>query len=154
MVNQLLVTKQTGAGGRICNSVMVAERKFPRREFYFAVMMERAFNVLISLYPNYQSHGVTNLWFQGPVIIASSQGGVNIEDVAAENPDAIIYEPINIKEGLTPEIACRVASKVGLDEHADEITKMLMNMYDLFVKKDALLIEINPYAEDAIEGCE
>ncbi|CAD7092040.1 unnamed protein product [Hermetia illucens] len=132
MVNQLLVTKQTGAGGRICNSVMVAERKFPRREFYFAVMMERAFN--------------------GPVIIASSQGGVNIEDVAAENPDAIIYEPINIKEGLTPEVACRVASKVGLDEHADEITKMLMNMYDLFVKKDALLIEINPYAEDAIEG--
>ena len=45
MVNQLLVTKQTGSAGRICNSVMVAERKFPRREFYFAVMMERAFNV-------------------------------------------------------------------------------------------------------------
>lgn len=45
MVNQVLVTKQTGAAGRICNKVMVAERKFPRREFYFAVMMERAFNV-------------------------------------------------------------------------------------------------------------
>jgi len=45
MINQLLVTKQTGAAGRICNKVMVAERKFPRREFYFAVMMERAFNV-------------------------------------------------------------------------------------------------------------
>ena len=45
MIKQLLVTKQTGAAGRICNSVMVAERKFPRREFYFAVMMERAFNV-------------------------------------------------------------------------------------------------------------
>lgn len=45
MVNQTLVTKQTGAAGRICNKVMVAERKFPRREFYFAVMMERAFNV-------------------------------------------------------------------------------------------------------------
>lgn len=45
MINQVLVTKQTGAAGRICNKVMVAERKFPRREFYFAVMMERAFNV-------------------------------------------------------------------------------------------------------------
>lgn len=45
MVNQVLVTKQTGAAGRMCNKVMVAERKFPRREFYFAVMMERAFNV-------------------------------------------------------------------------------------------------------------
>lgn len=46
MINQVLVTKQTGAAGRICNKVMVAERKFPRREFYFAVMMERAFNVI------------------------------------------------------------------------------------------------------------
>lgn len=45
MINQILVTKQTGSAGRICNKVMVAERKFPRREFYFAVMMERAFNV-------------------------------------------------------------------------------------------------------------
>lgn len=50
MVGQKLVTKQTGAAGRICNSVMVAERKFPRREFYFAVMMERAFNVNIIKY--------------------------------------------------------------------------------------------------------
>lgn len=47
MIGQDLVTKQTGAAGRICNSVMVTERKFPRREFYFAVMMERAFNVSI-----------------------------------------------------------------------------------------------------------
>lgn len=45
MIDQLLVTKQTGAAGRICKQVMVAERKFPRREFYVAVMMERAFNV-------------------------------------------------------------------------------------------------------------
>lgn len=45
MIGEKLITKQTGAAGRICNSVMVAERKFPRREFYFAVMMERAFNV-------------------------------------------------------------------------------------------------------------
>lgn len=48
MINQTLVTKQTGAAGRICNKVMVAERKFPRREFYMAVMMERAFNVCFS----------------------------------------------------------------------------------------------------------
>lgn len=132
MVNQLLVTKQTGAAGRICNSVMVAERKFPRREFYFAVMMERA--------------------FKGPVIIASSQGGVNIEEVAAESPEAIVYEPVNIKTGLTKEQALKVVKAVGLEEHADQTVDMLLNMYELFVKKDALLIEINPYAEDAIEG--
>ncbi|EAA13239.4 succinate--CoA ligase [ADP-forming] subunit beta, mitochondrial isoform X2 [Anopheles merus] len=131
MINQLLVTKQTGAAGRICNSVMVAERKFPRREFYFAVMMERAFN--------------------GPVLIASSQGGVNIEEVAAENPDAIVYEPIDINKGLQKEQAVQVAKKVGLNDKVEETAKMLLNMYDLFVKKDALLIEINPYAEDAAE---
>ncbi|XP_058979965.1 succinate--CoA ligase [ADP-forming] subunit beta, mitochondrial [Musca domestica] len=133
MINQLLVTKQTGAAGRICKKVMVAERKFPRREFYFAVMMERAFN--------------------GPVVIASSQGGVNIEEVAAENPDAIIYEPIDIKKGLTKEQALKVVKKVGLeDKHANDTVDMLQNMYKLFVEKDALLIEINPYAEDAMQG--
>lgn len=45
MLKQYLVTKQTGAAGRICNMVMVTERKFPRREYYVAVMMERSFNV-------------------------------------------------------------------------------------------------------------
>lgn len=45
MLGQYLVTKQTGEKGRICNAVMVTERKFPRREFYFAVMLERAFGV-------------------------------------------------------------------------------------------------------------
>lgn len=46
-----------------------------------------------------------------------------------------------------------MAEKVGLVEQADETADMLLNMYDLFVKKDALLIEINPYAEDALENC-
>ncbi|XP_037948496.1 succinate--CoA ligase [ADP-forming] subunit beta, mitochondrial isoform X2 [Teleopsis dalmanni] len=132
MINQILVTKQTGAGGRICNSVMVAERKFPRREFYFAVMMERAFN--------------------GPVIIASSQGGVNIEDVAASNPEAIVYEPVDIKCGLSEEQAQKVVKAVGLQDHEESTVEMLLNMYKLFIEKDALLIEINPYAEDALEG--
>ncbi|CAH2099887.1 unnamed protein product [Euphydryas editha] len=132
MLKQYLVTKQTGAAGRICNMVMVTERKFPRREYYVAIMMERSFN--------------------GPVIIASSQGGVNIEDVAAENPDAITYEPIDIVTGITDEQIARVIEKIGLQEHASEATDMIKKMYDLFLKKDALLIEINPYAEDALTG--
>lgn len=45
MLGDFLITKQTGEKGRICNAVMVTERKFPRREFYFAIMMERAFAV-------------------------------------------------------------------------------------------------------------
>lgn len=47
------------------------------------------------------------------MIIASSQGGVNIEDVAAENPDAITYEPIDIVKGITDEQVCRVVEKVN-----------------------------------------
>lgn len=132
MLKQYLVTKQTGAAGRICNMVMVTERKFPRREFYVAIMMERSFN--------------------GPVIIASSQGGVNIEDVAAENPDAITYEPIDIVTGITDEQVSRVVNKIGLGEKANEACDMIKKMYDLFQKKDALLIEVNPYAEDAVTG--
>lgn len=45
MLGQTLVTKQTGEKGRICNAVMVAERSYPRKEYYFSIMMERAFNV-------------------------------------------------------------------------------------------------------------
>lgn len=128
MLGQFLVTKQTGEKGRICNAVMVTERKFPRREFYFAVMMERSFN--------------------GPVVIASSQGGVNIEEVAEENPDAIVYEPVDIVKGLSKEQALSVAVKVGLEDQKDSTAEMLLNMYKLFITKDASLIEINPYAED------
>lgn len=90
---------------------------------------------------------------QGPVIIASSQGGVNIEEVAAENPTAILYEPVDVTKGLTKEQAEKVAIKVGLESQKDKTADMLLRMYDLFVKKDALLIEINPYAEDAGEKC-
>lgn len=101
---------------------------------------------------------------------------MNIEDVAAENPDAITYEPIDIMAGITEEQICRVIKKVwtkawtkviiiwhcyfnnfcffqiGLEDHIDEALGMIKKMYDLFLKKDALLIEINPYAEDALTG--
>ncbi|XP_034939913.1 succinate--CoA ligase [ADP-forming] subunit beta, mitochondrial-like [Chelonus insularis] len=131
MLGKLLITKQTGEGGRICNAVMVAQRMFPRKEYYLAVMMERAFG--------------------GPVIIASSQGGVNIEEVAATNPDAIMYEPIDINKGITKEQAGRIAEKLGLEHVKDYIANIILNLYDLFVKKDALLLEVNPLAED-IQG--
>lgn len=91
--------------------------------------------------------------FQGPVLIASSHGGVNIEDVAAEDPSAIIYEPIDITKGLSQEQAMTVIRKVGLEDVAENVLKVLMNMYEMFIKKDALLVEINPFAEDAGETC-
>lgn len=107
---------------------MVAERKFSRREFYFAIALERDFN--------------------GPVLIASRFGGVNIEDVAADSPDAIIYEPIDECKGMTKELAEWIARRVGIVDQSGPTVKLLCNMYDLFMQKDALLVEINPYIED------
>ncbi|CAB0035380.1 unnamed protein product [Trichogramma brassicae] len=133
MLGKLLVTKQTGEAGRICNSVMVTQRMFPRKEYYLAVMMERAFG--------------------GPVIIASSQGGVNIEEVAATNPQAIMYEPIDINKGISKQQAEAIAVKLGLESVKDYIAEMILNMYAFFVKKDALLLEINPLAEDINGKC-
>jgi len=130
MLNDYLVTKQTGAEGRICNSVMITERKYTRKEFYLAFMNERAFG--------------------GPVLIASSEGGVNIEDVAAKNPDAIIKVPIDINEGFKLEAAKEAANKIGIPSaRTDEVAEILINLYTLFQSKDATMVEINPFAEDS-----
>ncbi|KAG8267879.1 beta' subunit [Homalodisca vitripennis] len=128
MLGDFLVTKQTGEAGRICNAVMVCERKYPRREFYFAIMMERTYG--------------------GPVVIASSEGGVEIEEVAAHHPTAIIYQPVDIIQGLSKETALSVVDKVGLQGQREQIADMLLKLYALFIKKDAMLIEVNPFAED------
>lgn len=72
--------------------------------------------------------------------------------MAAENPDAIIYEPIDIVAGLQPEQAKKIAKKLGLENIEAKVVKLLTDMYELFIKKDALLIEINPYAEDAFDN--
>jgi len=90
---------------------------------------------------------------QGPVIIASSQGGVNIEDVAAENPDAILKIPIDVVEGLSKEKAVSVAKKLGFGDRADEISNMFLNVYKLFTTSDALMVELNPLAEDSNGDC-
>merc|ERR1712241_304439 len=129
MIGDFLITKQTGADGRICNSVMVTERKYTRKEYYIAFMNERAFN--------------------GPVIIASSEGGVNIEETAEKNPDSIVKFPIDAVQGLTVEGSKNVAVKHGIrDSKVDEVAQILLNLYKLFVTKDASMVEINPFAED------
>jgi len=129
MIGDFLITKQTGADGRICNSVMVTERKYTRKEYYIAFMNERAYN--------------------GPVIIASSEGGVNIEETAEKNPDSIVKFPIDAVQGLTVEGSKDVAVKLGIhDSKVDEVAQILLNLYKLFVSKDASMVEINPFAED------
>lgn len=88
------------------------------------------------------------------MIIVSKRGGVNIEEVAAAHPEAVSYIPIDVSKGLTCEQADSVADKLGLTGHSKEIASIVAcNLYELFVEKDALLLEINPYAEDICGQC-
>lgn len=83
-------------------------------------------------------------------MIASSQGGMNIEEVAAENPDAIVTEPVDIEKGITKEQAESVARKLGF--HKDSLGQaatIMERLYNMFIKYDAAMIEINPLIEDS-----
>ncbi|ROW17021.1 hypothetical protein VPNG_01033 [Cytospora leucostoma] len=128
MIGHKLVTKQTGAAGRLCSSVYICERKFARHEFYLAILMDRA--------------------SQTPVIVSSSQGGMDIETVAKESPDAITTTYIDINVGVTPEIARGIATKLGFSEQCvEEATNSIQKLYQIFREKDATQIEINPLTE-------
>lgn len=130
MLGHKLITKQTGAAGKICNTVYICERKYVRREFYFAILMDRA--------------------TKGPMVVASSQGGVDIESVAAENPEAIIKVPVDIDQGLQPEVARDLATKLGFSKKSvKDAADMMMRLYKIFMDKDATMVEINPMAESA-----
>ncbi|KAI9599350.1 ATP-grasp domain-containing protein [Syncephalis fuscata] len=128
MLGYKLVTKQTGAAGKVCNKVFVVERKFVDKEYYFAILMDRK--------------------SQGPAIVASSEGGVDIEGVARDNPEAIVTLPIDIRKGLQLDQAKALAAKIGFaSENQAAAADTFMKLYKLFIEKDATLVEINPLAE-------
>ena len=128
MIGHKLITKQTGEKGRICNSVFLVERKFARREFYLAILMDRA--------------------TQAPMIVASSHGGMSIEDVAKEDPSAIITTPIDIHKGVTDTVATTIATQLGFTEQCiPDASTTIKRLYQLFMDRDATQIEINPLSE-------
>lgn len=113
---------------RICQ-VMLAERRDPKHEYYVAVLNDRATG--------------------GPVIVASAQGGMNIEEVAAKDPEAIITTPIDFDKGLDKASALSIAEKLGFKDQStqSEAADIFINLYKIFKDKDATQIEINPLAE-------
>ncbi|WFD32809.1 hypothetical protein MSPP1_003860 [Malassezia sp. CBS 17886] len=129
MIGAKLITKQTGAEGRPCNTVMIAEARPPVHEYYVALLNDRM--------------------TQSPLLIASNQGGMSIEEVAKENPDAIIATPIDYRKGLSDESALKVAKKLGFsgEEQEKAAARTLVNLYRLYSEKDATQVEINPLAE-------
>jgi len=85
---------------------------------------------------------------QAPVIIASSQGGMDIETVAKESPEAIITTNIDIHKGVTDDIARNIAADLGFSEQCIEDAKStIQKLYKVFMEKDATQIEINPLSE-------
>jgi len=128
MIGSSLITKQTGARGRVCNAVMLAERRQPAHEYYVAILNDRA--------------------SQGVVLVASAQGGMNIEEVAAKDPNAIITTPIDFANGLSKAEAIGVAQKLGFKDEKtqSEAADVFINLYRIFKEKDATQIEINPLA--------
>ena len=128
MLGAKLITKQTGAGGRICNAVMLAERMPPQKEYYAAVLNDR-------------SRGA-------PVLVTSNQGGMNIEDVAHDTPEAIITTTLDFDNGISHEDAVALAKQLGFKPEAQKNAADVFNkLYTIFKEKDATQIEINPLAE-------
>lgn len=135
MIGAALITKQTGEDGRPCNKVMLAERRYPRREYYCSITMDRGTGSADSQF--------------GPVLVASAAGGMNIEEVAESNPDAIVKHHINIAEGLSMAEAVDVATRVGFPkESIDEAADFFCKLYKVFCEKDCTTVEINPMSED------
>uniref|UniRef100_UPI000E55A0DF succinate--CoA ligase [GDP-forming] subunit beta, mitochondrial isoform X2 n=1 Tax=Urocitellus parryii TaxID=9999 RepID=UPI000E55A0DF len=128
MIGYNLATKQTSKEGVKVNKVMVAEALDISRETYLAILMDRSCN--------------------GPVLVGSPQGGVDIEEVAASNPELIFKEQIDIFEGIKDSQAQRMAENLGFvgplrNQAADQIKKL----YNLFLKIDATQVEVNPFGE-------
>src|SRR5438876_914228 len=92
MLGQTLVTHQTGPEGRVVNKVLIAEAAEIARELYFAVLLDRATGA--------------------PVVVASTEGGVDIESVAEKTPEKIIREPVHPLLGLQPFQARKLARQL------------------------------------------
>jgi len=120
-----LVTYQTDANGQLVNSILIEECTDIASELYLSAVVDRASKKI--------------------VFIGSSEGGVNIEEVAANTPDKIIYESIDPLTGAQPFQARKIAKVLGLDpQQTKQFTPMLLNLMKLFVEKDLALLEINP----------
>ncbi len=125
ILGMTLVTHQTGPEGKIVKRVLVEEALDIGRELYLGIVIDRA--------------------KEAPVIMASSEGGVEIEKVAAEKPELIFKEYIVPATGFQMFQARKLAFKLGLKgDTFKQAVKFIMSLYRAFEKSDASLAEINP----------
>lgn len=125
-----LVTHQTGPAGKKVNKVLIAQDVYypgesPTKEYYMSILLDRSTSK--------------------PVIMASTEGGMNIEDVAAATPEKIIKEWVEPSIGLQPFQARKIAFALGLEGNAfKEMVKFIHSLYTAYMSVDASMFEINP----------
>jgi succinyl-CoA synthetase beta subunit len=125
MLGQILVTHQTGPAGRVVNKVLVAESADIAREIYFAILLDRA--------------------TAAPLVVASTEGGVEIEAVAAKSPEKIIREAIDPLAGLQPFQTRKVAKQLSFESsQLKNASKLFGGLYRTFVAFDCSMVEVNP----------
>ena len=120
-----LITYQTDSNGQIVNSILVEECTDIAKELYLSAVVDRG--------------------TQRIVFIGSSEGGVNIEEVAENTPEKIIYEPIDPLTGPMDFQSRKISKVLELDpEQSKQFSIMLPQLTDLFISHDLSLLEINP----------
>jgi succinyl-CoA synthetase beta subunit len=125
MIGMTLVTHQTGPEGKKVGRVLIEEGLQIDRELYLSILIDRA--------------------AEAPVIIASAAGGMDIEEVAAKEPEKILREHIDRGAGIAPFQARKLAFGMGLHGGAvNRLVKLLDAVYKAFLETDASMIEINP----------
>ncbi len=125
MLGMKLVTHQTGPEGKIVHKILVEEPSEIAYEFYLAIISDRS--------------------SERDVVMASSEGGVEIEEVAKENPEKIIKEFVNPKIGIQPFQCRRIAYGLGITGKAvNKSVGFISNLYKLYKENDCSITEINP----------
>ncbi len=125
-----LVTHQTGPAGKKVNKVLIAQDVYypgesEPKEYYISILLDRSKSK--------------------PVIMASTEGGMNIEDVAAVTPEKIIKEWVEPGIGIQPFQARKIAFALGLEGNAfKEMIKFINALYTAYMSSDASMFEINP----------
>jgi succinyl-CoA synthetase beta subunit len=125
MLGSVLVTHQTGPQGKEVNRLYIEEGAAIEREFYLSLLIDRETSRV--------------------ALVVSTEGGVNIEEVAARTPEKILSFSIDPVANICPYHVRRVAKALGLSEiQPRQLSELLTNLYRAFVEKDMSLLEINP----------
>ncbi len=125
MLGQTLVTHQTGPEGRVVKKIFVAEAAEIAKELYIAILLDRATSA--------------------PIIIASTEGGMDIEAVAEKTPEKIFRELVDPLLGLQAYQTRKVAHALGLrGKQLTQGAKLITNLYKCFIQSDCSMVEVNP----------